>query len=76
MSNVVQMWKRHLIGSGPNVIKLPKLKNGTTRAGCQALGESTYETPSPIVAKKKMENVNQFGKIRKWRSENTVSKNF
>jgi len=30
MSNVVQMQKRHLIQSRPNIIQLPKLENGTT----------------------------------------------
>jgi len=30
MSNVVQMEKRHLTRNGTNVIKLPKLENGTT----------------------------------------------
>jgi len=30
MSNVVQMLKRHLIRSRPNVVQLPTLENGTT----------------------------------------------
>jgi len=47
----------------PESIQSFSYENIITRAGfnwCEALGWSTCDAPSPIVARKKMESVNQF----------------